>query len=982
MRRLIHVTIDLVSALLFGLFAIAVSAQESVDPAVQNASSELQRLVDDAEEITLNGAQDADGRAAIIARWRMVQDRAAMIPLPSGDENPFVHLASIKIASQLYASGENASAQAELAPALEGIEPHRTQFLATFGEGVALLGVLMAHGGEGEAAMPIVRKGFDRFVESYVTLDPGERNRGLVIAKSNLEFSLSQVALRIGDNDGALDFQRASLTTREAALGPDHPDTIAAYYGYAGTLRRAGRMAEAESFARTAVERAVGAIDTSHPSYARSLEMLGIVLSRSGRPLEATQHLLRALQLKREHEGADNLVFGYGIHNLATIFLQRERYADASPLFVEAEALFRSKQGAKSPFAIGSLAYAGQIDFVEGRYEDAVRRLSQLDERLGSDTSDLEIAARIAPDLVAALIEVGNFDAARERTEDLYRLLLSTDVGTDFEVRRAALLRARIGAIGSMENVSAATSEAESMVSYLRRQRYADRRWFLQSEQRAALDMVMDLAAKSQDSELMLSAMALIAGSDIARASSLRDKRSTDTESALASAIRSLQDADEKLDAADRALLAALAENKGIPAKHSALAAARSERAEALESLERDFPEWSDRSRELDSSLADIQNSLAPNVGLVAVIPAYNGAYVLAVTQTGTVVERLSLDRAELLRLAKRLRGSLDARQFDEMAATSLGTAVFPDTVRALLKDRDEIRVLAGGSLASLPFSLLRWSAKEDIFLIDRFAISNVATLPGNYGQEPESDRHLGRLVAFADPQYGGGEDSTPIGIRDNTTGISDYFGREAPDFSQLSRLAALPRTAAEANSLASMFEPGSATLYLGAEATEQAINEDNVSQADVLLFATHGLVAGEIEGIAEPSLVLTLNGGESGSGDGLLTASEIEQLRLSADWVILSACDSAAGMDAGLPAFSGLARAFRFAGAKDLLVSHWQVRDDVAAFVSAETLRKYSQGGSKAAALRSAILKLRNDSDLPGRGRPEIWAPFALIQG
>jgi CHAT domain-containing protein len=86
--------------------------------------------------------------------------------------------------------------------------------------------------------------------------------------------------------------------------------------------------------------------------------------------------------------------------------------------------------------------------------------------------------------------------------------------------------------------------------------------------------------------------------------------------------------------------------------------------------------------------------------------------------------------------------------------------------------------------------------------------------------------------------------------------------------------------------------------------------------------------------------------------------------------------------MASGLPAFSGLARAFSFAGAKNLLVTHWQVRDDVAAFVSMETLKHYRRNGSKAEALRHAIHKLRFESTLPGREDPSVWAPFVLIKG
>ena len=99
--------------------------------------------------------------------------------------------------------------------------------------------------------------------------------------------------------------------------------------------------------------------------------------------------------------------------------------------------------------------------------------------------------------------------------------------------------------------------------------------------------------------------------------------------------------------------------------------------------------------------------------------------------------------------------------------------------------------------------------------------------------------------------------------------------------------------------------------------------------------FATHGLLSGETEMFAaakaEPALILSPPKTGSEEDDGLLTASEIAQLKLDADWVVLSACNTAAGESdrPGTEALSGLARAFFYAGSRALLVSHWAVNSD-----------------------------------------------------
>ena len=106
-----------------------------------------------------------------------------------------------------------------------------------------------------------------------------------------------------------------------------------------------------------------------------------------------------------------------------------------------------------------------------------------------------------------------------------------------------------------------------------------------------------------------------------------------------------------------------------------------------------------------------------------------------------------------------------------------------------------------------------------------------------------------------------------------------------------------------------------------------------------MLAFATHGVMAGEISGLNEPGLVLTPPEKPSEEDDGFLAASEIATLDLNADWVLLSACNTAAADGApGAEGFSGLARAFFYAGARTLLVSHWSVYSTAAVALTTGT--------------------------------------------
>jgi CHAT domain-containing protein len=95
---------------------------------------------------------------------------------------------------------------------------------------------------------------------------------------------------------------------------------------------------------------------------------------------------------------------------------------------------------------------------------------------------------------------------------------------------------------------------------------------------------------------------------------------------------------------------------------------------------------------------------------------------------------------------------------------------------------------------------------------------------------------------------------------------------------------------------------------------------------------------------------------------------------------VILSACNTASGGSEGAPSYSGLATAFAQSGARALLLSHWRVRDDAAAYLSVRTLEAVRDGDDRAAALRRAQLRLISEDDVPGAAHPAIWAPYVLI--
>ena len=161
-------------------------------------------------------------------------------------------------------------------------------------------------------------------------------------------------------------------------------------------------------------------------------------------------------------------------------------------------------------------------------------------------------------------------------------------------------------------------------------------------------------------------------------------------------------------------------------------------------------------------------------------------------------------------------------------------------------------------------------------------------------------------------------------------------------------------------------------------------IKEYDFSEKDIIVFATHALVSQSMKGLNEPALVLTPPEIATLENDGLLTASEILQLNLNAEFVILSACNTASSIESTQSGLSGLAKSFIFSGAKTLLVSNWDVDSKSAAFLSINTIKNYinSPQQGKSFALRQAMIQLINSPKKSDRfySHPFFWAPFMIV--
>lgn len=428
---------------------------------------------------------------------------------------------------------------------------------------------------------------------------------------------------------------------------------------------------------------------------------------------------------------------------------------------------------------------------------------------------------------------------------------------------------------------------------------------------------------------------------------------------------------------------------------------------------------------------AQAQALLAPDEAFVMLVPSEFGTHAILVTRDKLVWRRADMKAPELAQHVRRLLwdaganvGATDEEKEKWMAE---GQGDFPfdrgtafllydkllSPFAADLKGKRHLFTAATGSLSSLPLGILvtekpvgadgdpkvlratKWLADGPALL----QLPSLQSLQLLRAVAARGETKTGeRMIGFGDPVLDGKPSPRGAGGRGGGTrggelamseGLQPNYGGTAPlaDPALLRKLARLPGTETELKAMQGLLGTANARLYLADQATEKNMKHGNLTGLSVLFLATHGLVAGELKGVSEPGLVFTPPATASADDDGLLTASEVAALRLGARWVILSACNTAAGDGAeGAPGLSGLARAFFFAGSESLLASHWPVRDDVAAVLTVRIfeLMKADPKLSRAEALQRAEQEIRNDPRkddyLQSWSHPSAWAPFSLI--
>ena len=504
---------------------------------------------------------------------------------------------------------------------------------------------------------------------------------------------------------------------------------------------------------------------------------------------------------------------------------------------------------------------------------------------------------------------------------------------------------------------------------------------------------------KAEYSALMFRSLQFMASGLADQTISQASLRMAATNPTMEALVRGVQDAERDRDAARLELAheTSLPDEERGSEKEDGLLKRITQQTELREALlakiKDDYPDYANLSAPGVIELPDLQKRLQPGEAMVLFEIGRERSFAIVVSDTGFDARPLDMDQERLDSAIKTLRKAFTVQQgrigeFDLAEAHALYRALF-GPIEGDLAKIDRLVVVPSGSLASLPIALLVTSkpAGQDYrhaaWLVRRFATSQTPSVQAFAMLRDRGSQGHARwpFLGIGNPVFGGAADAAK-----GKTAL-DLLGRQCRgdgpvDPSFLRALAPLPETAGELVAVANAVGASADNLLTGQYATEPMVRQQPLDQVRILYFATHGLLPGELSCQSEPALALTppaapvANRGE----DGLLDASEIAELKLNADLVVLSACNTGqSGDKMGGESLSGLAEAFFYAGARTLLASHGQVPSTATVKLRVGMFQRLGPdlAGGAAPSLRQSQLAL---IDQDATAHPFFWAAFTLI--
>lgn len=852
---------------------------------------------------------------------------------------------------------------------------------------------------------------------------------------------------------GDLPSARASL--REAAAlasrrpgEPWGPVNVAG--AQASIFGATGEYAEAERELRHSISlaRSSGVLHTVWEERERLI--LVFFLLGQGRLVEAEVETRDVIAIAVTKTGKYSQLTGHAVARLAWVLHSQGRFTDAERVArIASELLDRAGDARASYYPRMVQNQLGAALAAQERWSEAVTQFEKVAEDDGAYRASLSRLRQV--DFPLALLRVGRTAeaipllraAVDRRTQSLGAQHYGTAEARGVLAMGLAAADDRVGALREFDTAlpvllaRAYPSAQEGDTGSARLQR-------LGLIVEAYLELLTRLRGSTLERDLgfevtdeTFRAADVVRSRTVTRALGASAARAAAREPELADLVRRGQDTEQQLQALYGALgnTLSMRPDQQDPAVvntlRSQLAQLTSARDILAREIERRFPGYAAMMAPHPVTLQEARSLLEPGEALIAFYVGHEQTFVWAVPKAGPAVfTAVPLGRATVGKAVGALRRSLapggptlgDIPDFDVETAQFLYAKLL-EPVATGWRDAQSLVIVPHGALAEIPMALLvtervelgpergalfsRYRAVP--WLSRRVAVTHVPSVQAlkSLRTQPPGRPDRRAFAGFGDPWFtqahakegprlsnprelvvgGPLSDATSISLRTRPAP-----GLETLASADLARLPRLPDTAEEVRSIAaSLGADLTRDVFLGARANEDTVKRTPLRDRRVLVFATHGLLPGDLDGLLQPALALSAPTVAGVGGDGLLTMEEILALELDADWVVLSACNTAAGFGAGAEAVSGLGQAFFYAGARSLLVSHWPVEVSSSKELTTSLFRLSATAPhlSRAEVLRRAMMTLldgpgfvdaRSGQTVFSYAHPLFWAPFALV--
>jgi CHAT domain-containing protein len=411
--------------------------------------------------------------------------------------------------------------------------------------------------------------------------------------------------------------------------------------------------------------------------------------------------------------------------------------------------------------------------------------------------------------------------------------------------------------------------------------------------------------------------------------------------------------------------------------------------------ISKEFPDYANLVTPQPAGLQEVAKKLTKDEALVSLLVTPERSYAWSVTADrppqwiGIDISQVEVDALvgnlrKTLDLSEQLnRGTL--KGFDTASSYALYQK-FLAPMKTSWQGKGALVVSPSGKLSQIPWGVILTDATPKTvkyadmpWLIKQASISHVPSVSGWMALKglPTAAGNRKPFIGYGDPSFALASLETAKAAEIKARGKSLNVDIPLVSTLQYNELPPLPETRDEILAVAQALKADKdKDVFLGAKATRANVVNQPLNDRRIISFATHGLVAGDLPQLSQPALAMA--GTNNPKESPLLTLEDVMNLKLDADWVVLSACNTASSDGKGDEALSGLGRGFFYSGARSLLATHWSVESESAKDLMTQTFENYGADDttSRAQALRAAQLKMASGKF----GHPFYWSAYALV--